>query len=170
MRTCLLPHSTTCRNFKHKDGNAASKFYMTCFKRVTRRYKKRKRCGNELRHCWSVGSGGYVTKQLFCQTRDESCGSKNTLPKLQIDGRTDAANNFASICVTAPKGADLRGLTYIFCLPDLSVNQMRYGASFEVELMIGHKAVLGILPCAHILYIQAHARVTRHLRAMHTGV
>lgn len=38
-----------------------------------------------------------------------------------------------------------------------SVHQVGYGARFEVELMIGHKTVLGILSRAHILRIQAHA-------------
>lgn len=41
----------------------------------------------------------------------------------------------------------------IFCLQDSSVHQVRYGARFEVELMVRHKAVLGILSRAYILCI-----------------
>lgn len=41
----------------------------------------------------------------------------------------------------------------ISCLPDSSVHQVRYGARLEVELMVWHKAVLGILPRAYILCI-----------------
>lgn len=67
------------------------------------------------------------------------------------------------------KGGEWKGKR-IFCLPDSSVHQVRYGASFEVELMVGHKVVLRILSRAHIFCIQAHARVTWHFRTVHTGV
>lgn len=53
---------------------------------------------------------------------------------------------------------------------DLSVHQVRYGARFEVKLMVWDKTVLRILSRANILCIQAHARVTWHLWAVHTGV
>lgn len=36
--------------------------------------------------------------------------------------------------------------------------------------MVGDKGVLGVFTCAQVFAVQAHARVTRYLGAVHTGV